>query len=924
MPEGIPHSSFGVHQSQVSVVSYQLMSSPAYTEHFEEVAARFSGRIAFRLKTPDGYRTMSYAEVRRQVLGVARGLVALGLKRGARVAVLSENRPEWVIAYLGAYFAGLTAVPLDPQISPAEWRRLLEDSESQAVFASGLLISRLGEVLGDSFPADRLICFDPMAGAAGDGMDLGVFLDRAYSMEPAPELPRRAQEDVVVIIYTSGTTGKPKGVMLTMGNIVAEVTSALEVVRADENDNLLCLLPLQHVLASVINVLIPLWLGAQVTFADTLKRSEILAALRESGITILVTVPQFFYLFYDRIQDELARRNAVSRRVFGGLLRLNRLARRCLNMNLGRLLFGRIHRNFGSRLRLFVSGGSPFDPKVACAFHDIGFTILQGYGLTETSGGATLTRVERNVIGSVGQPLPGVSVEISDRDDAGIGEVLIQGPIVMKGYYRNEAATREVMSGSWLRSGDLGRLDGQGNLFITGRKKEVIVLPNGKNIYPDEIEAHYLQSPCIQEMAVLGIAETGSHDRGERLHAVLVPNFDYLKQQKIANTREILHFEVGRLSGQLPKYKRLMSYQIQKEPLPRTTTRKVKRLELKRLIESGALKGMEQSGKEADASAEDQALIETPVGHEVARCLREDFRREQGRPDMNLELDLGFDSMERVELLASLEQSLGLALPGDFGAEIFTVRDLIVRLEGQTRAGGGSGGSSRESWKTILSREAIAKEGTWRVRFAGRTAGLIKYIGLKALFVLLKVLCRMEVRGKENLPPRGPFLICPNHVSYLDPFAVMSVLPHRTFKKVFFVGASEYFTTWYMKALARLANIVPVDPDGHLLEAMKVGAYGLQQGRILCIFPEGMRSFDGDLKEFKKGAAILSHEVQVPIVPVGIAGTFEVWPRDTFRIRPHKIRLAFGAPLFPSATVASPYQGMTDRLKEQVAYLTHH
>ncbi|NWG12140.1 MAG: AMP-binding protein [Acidobacteria bacterium] len=898
------------------------MSALIYTDHFEEIAGLFSHRVAFRSKGPDGYRTMTYGEVRRQVQDVARGLVALGLERGARVAVLSENRPEWVIAYLGAYFAGLTAVPLDTQISPAEWRRLLDDSESQVVFVSGLLISRLREALPESFPADRLICLDPTGGDSGGQAELRGFMEWAHSLEPRPTLPQRAPDDVVVIIYTSGTTGQPKGVMLTMDNIVAEVTSALEAVHADEEDNLLCLLPLQHVLASVINVLIPLWLGAQVTFADTLKRSEILAALREAGVTILVTVPQFFYLFHDRIQDELARSGFLARKAFRGLLKLNGLARRRLKINLGRIFFRKVHRNFGSRLRLFVSGGSPFDPKVAQAFHDMGFTILQGYGLTETSGAATLTRVKENVIGSVGKPLKGVDVEILDRDDVGIGEVLIRGPIVMKGYYRNPAATQEAISDGWLRSGDLGRVDSLGNLFITGRKKEVIVLPSGKNIYPDEIESHYLQCPCIQEMAVLGIAEGESRDRGERLHAVIVPNFDYLKQQKIANTREIMHFEIGRLSGQLPKYKRLMSYQIQKEPLPRTTSRKVKRLELKRLIEAGALKGMAPAEGVRESSAGDRELIGSPVGQEVMRCLREDFRRESIGPGMNLELDLGFDSMERVELLASLEQSLGLSLPPDFGAEIFTVRDLVVRLEHEARAGGSAGGVSRESWKTILSREALEKEGDWRIRFAGLGAGLVKYVGLRALFVLLKVSCRMEVRGKENLPRDGPFLICPNHLSYLDPFAVMSVLPHRIFRKVFFVGASEYFTTWYMKVLARLANIVPVDPDGHLLQAMKVGAYGLRQGRILCIFPEGMRSFDGELKEFKKGAAILSQEVQVPIVPVGVVGTFEVWPRDTLRIRPHKIKLAFGPPLFPAASESSPYQAVTDRLREQVARLT--
>ena len=908
---------------RVTVVSYASMTPNTYTEHFEAVARRFPDRVAFRLKEPEGYRQMRYGEVHRQVLGVAKGLVAMGLKPGARVAILSENRPEWVLAYLGAFFAGLTTVPLDIQISAPEWRRLLDDSESQVVFVSGHLLSRLREVLQDSALLHQLVCFDGLEADQDPRAELKGFVDQAYGPGAVPPLPRTSTEDVVSIIYTSGTTGKPKGVMLTMGNIMASMSGMLNAVHVDENDNLLCLLPLQHVLASVVNVLAPLYLGAQVTFADTLKRSEILSALQEAGITIMVAVPQFFYLFHDRIQDELAKKPVIARKVFHGLLLLNRFARRRLRINLGKVFFSRVHRSFGDRLRIFVSGGSAFDPRVAQDFHDMGFTILQGYGLTETTGGCTVTRIEKNVIGSVGQPLSGVKIKILDPDDAGVGEVLIQGPIVMKGYYRNPAATEETMSAGWFRSGDLGRLDAGGNLLITGRKKEIIVLPNGKNIYPDEIEAHYLQCPYIQEIAVLGIAEPGSHERSERLHAVVVPNFESLKAAKIANAREILLYEIGRLSGQLPKYKRLMSYQFQKEPLPRTTTRKIKRLELKRLIESGTLKGMESTEAARAPSTQDLKSAESPVGQEALRCLRETFHRESIGPDMNLELDLGFDSMERIELLASLEQSLNLQLPEDFGTEVFTVRDLITRLEQMSGSGGGAAGAARESWNTILAPEALARDDDWQVQFAGTVATLTKFTGLKVLFVLLKLFCRFEVRGRKNLPGAGPFLICPNHVSYIDPFAVMSVLPYRTFRRVFFVGASEYFTTWYMKILGRLANIVPVDPDGHLLRAMKVGAWGLQQGRVLCIFPEGMRSFDGELKEFKKGAAILSLEVGVPVVPVGLNGTFEVWPRDTLRIRPHKVKLTFGTPI---ATLNQDgtfsYQGVTDRLRDEVARLT--
>jgi long-chain acyl-CoA synthetase len=677
------------------------------------------------------------------------------------------------------------------------------------------------------------------------------------------------------------------------------------------------------VLASVINVLFPLYLGGQVVFADTLKRSEILQALEEAGITILATVPQFFYLFHDRIEDELSGKPFLVRKAFRWLLLLNGLLRRVAGLNAGRLLFGKVHESFGSKLRLFVSGGSAFDPQVAQDFHDMGFTILQGYGLTETTGGCVVTRVKNNVIGSAGQPLKGVELRILDPDGSGVGEVLIRGPVVMKGYYRNPVATGEVMSDGWFHSGDLGRLDREGNLFITGRKKEVIVLPNGKNIYPDEVEAHYLQSPFLKEAAVLGIAEPGSHERGERLHAVVVPDFNYLKAKRIANAREILRDEIGRLSGQLPKYKRLMSYQIQQEPLPRTTTRKIKRLELKRLIESGELKGLEPAAAAQSISAEDALLADSPVGQEVLRCLREDFHRKAVASFMNLELDLGFDSMERVEMLASLEQSLGLRLPDDFGADIFTVRDLIAGLERQGRAGEAAGAASRENWKSILSREALAREGDWRIEFAGPLATVIKFLGLKVLYILLKLFCRLEVSGKEHLPREGPFLICPNHASYIDPFVVMSVLPLRAFKRVFFVGASEYFTTWTMNVLGALANIVPVDPDGHLLRAMKVGAYGLQQRRILCIFPEGARSFDGELKEFKKGAAILAQEVVAPIIPAGLRGTFEVWPRNSMRLRPHKIRLAFGPPLEGSRGAGSEsYQALTDRLRDEVARLS--
>lgn len=893
-----------------------------FNQRFEVIAGRFPDRIAFRLKTPQGYTTVPYREAYRHARGVATGLLALDLKQGSRVAILSENRPEWVVAYLGIYLSGMVAVPLDTQISPQEWRRLLDDSAAQTVFVSRLLLPQLREATRDSRPPRRIISLDPVSGDRDARSELAGLIDWAANLPNPPPLPVSRPSDIVTIIYTSGTTGTPKGVMLTQSNMMQELQCISRAIYWDEKEALLCLLPLQHVLASVINVLVPLYVGGQVVFADTLKRTEILQALKEAGITILATVPQFFYLFHDRIQEELSKKSLPARKLFRGMLRFNRFCMRFLRINLGRILFPKVHESFGSSLRLFVSGGSAFDPKVAQDFHDMGFTILQGYGLTETTGACTVTRVQNNVIGSVGPALPGAEIRILAPDETGTGEILIRGPMVMEGYFKNPAATEEAIRDGWFYSGDLGRLDAKGNLFITGRKKEVIVLPNGKNIYPDELEAHYLQSPCIKEIAVVGVFS--QQERGERLHAVVVPDFDYLKARKVANAREILRDQIAGLSNQLPKYKRLMSYEIRSEPLPRTTTRKIKRLELKKLAESGEHKPMESASAPQAPAPEDRALMESAVGQEVLHCLRETYHRDMSiEPDMNLELDLGFDSMERVELLASLEQTLNLQLPDDFGAELHTVRDLVSRLELQAGVVTRPGEASRQSWKTILSQESPGEDEAMLFRQPGAAASLLKYVCLRLIyFLLFRTLLRLEARGLQHLPRKGPYLICPNHQSYLDAFVLVATLPYGVFRKMFFVGYSVFFEGWIMKTVARLTNVVPVDPDSHLLRAMKAGACGLRNGLILCIFPEGGRSYDGELQVFKKGAAILSRELSVAVVPVGIQGTHEVWPRDSKRIRLHKVKVHFGEPIVPSpSSAADPYQADTDRIRNAVASL---
>src|SRR5439155_1022375 len=286
------------------------------------------------------------------------------------------------------------------------------------------------------------------------------------------------------------------------------------------------------------------------------------------------------------------------------LMNVNR-ALRAIGINAGRTLFGKLHATFGQRMRYLITGGSRFDPQIARDFYALGIDVLQAYGLTETTGAAFANKPTNNVIGSVGPPLPGVEAKIVDpqpqEEGPAVGEIAIRGAIVMKGYWNRQDATAAVLKDGWLLTGDLGHFDAQGNLFITGRKKEIIVLSNGKNIYPEEIEGHYLQSKAIKEICVLGMEGAPGNPSSERLHAVVVPDFEYLKRQKVVNAKEVIRFDIETLSAKLPSTKRVGSYEIWQTDLPRTTTRKLKRFEIEKQVKANSAKG---STGAADVAAE--------------------------------------------------------------------------------------------------------------------------------------------------------------------------------------------------------------------------------------------------------------------------------------------------------------------------------
>jgi len=461
-------------------------------------------------------------------------------------------------------------------------------------------------------------------------------------------------------------------------------------------------------------------------------------------------------------------------------------------------------------------------------------------------------------------------------------------------------------------------------VLITGRRKEVIVLANGKNVYPEEIETHYQQSPLIKEIAVMALEARAGDPTSERLYGVIVPNFEVLRERKIVNSKEAIRFDIESLSHKIASTKRLGAYEIWQEDLPRTTTRKLKRFQIEkkvRELQKRGGPGEGDVGTEKPLTDEEKTWLDRDDVRRALDIVREAARNklDQIRPAHNLELDLGLDSMQRVELLTALEQQLGGDVPEAQLGEIYTVRDLVDAVLDSVGRGGGKK-AAVAAWSTILAEPVTDPEVLALGRHHPLSEIFFFMIGRVVQLVAFD-LFRLKVEGLENLPRKGPFLLCSNHQSYFDPIIMGALLPWNLFRDTFALGTSDIFGKGFMRRLARWVRVVVLDPDANLVPAMKAGAYGLRQGKILILYPEGERSNTGKPVVFRKGAAILSIHEQAPIVPVAIEGFYEAWPRHKKLPKLSPLRIVFGKPLLPPPTTAAneaAYEKLTTELKARV------
>ena len=547
-------------------------------------AGIYSNSVALSAWKDGKFYSFNYAELESKVNLFGKGLNSLGINKGDKVGLLSENRPEWGIAYLGILSSGGIVVPLDPLLKCSELGVLIKDSGMKGLITSGKFIAEIFQTTKKIPDFEFLICMD-------EKKEKGIFSFSEVSgkgNENKSELPEVLPDDVAVIIYTSGTTGKSKGVMLTHKNILSDVWGTKEALELFPEDNFLSVLPLHHTLECTAGLLIPLSGGSRVTYARSMKSKEILEDIKNAGVTLLIGVPLLYEKLFTGLRKNIQKKSFLTRTSFKLCFNFVKIFKKLTGINLGRFIFKNLREKAGlSCIRMLISGAAPLPAMIPECFDLLGIKFLQGYGLTETSPVLTLNPYNKPKYSSVGKSIPGVELKILEPNKDGVGEILAKGDMVMKGYYNNPQETDKILKDGWLHTGDLGWKDKDGYFYIAGRKKNVIVSSAGKNIYPEEIENQLLQSPCILETLVLGRKVSKGV---EEVEAIIVTNYEYIQQISKDQTRDeekirlLIKDEIAKCCEGIADYKRVKHFQIRKEEFEKTSTRKIKRFLFKENI----------------------------------------------------------------------------------------------------------------------------------------------------------------------------------------------------------------------------------------------------------------------------------------------------------------------------------------------------
>ncbi len=555
-----------------SSVTNQSQEHEGVLSVMHERVQKFGPREALRVKDGNEMRSLTYKQLSERSIQLCSYLIETGFKHGERAAILSEAKPEWAIAFFASIRAGATIVPLDIKLTETELKSILSDCNPTVLFTDSKHLE-LALKLPEFVPSIKHVYVVDN----GKGNEKAPSIDQLQAKETHTGIERR-NDEVAVLVYTSGTTGSPKGVMTTFSNLLFETSRFQEMVDLSEKDRFLSILPLNHLLELTGGFLGILNLGGTICFCHSLFPQEIIRTMKEEKITGMIAVPLFYKSLRSGIEREMKRKGEEALSAFkAGLAKAEGQP-----MEVRRQMFAPVLGELGGALRVLISGGAPLEVEVGQFFQSLGVPVLEGYGLTETSPVIAGNSLKANKLGSVGQALPGVELKIVKRAPEDTeGEIVTRGPHVMKGYHKRDDLTKETIDqDGWLHTGDIGHIDEDGFLFITGRIKNMIVLGGGKKIFPEEVEAAFGPATTVKEVCVLGKkSKDGFKEGQEEVYVVAVPADSLVHEHKDdkAAVHAAIKKELDSLAENLASYKRPTRLAVCYEDFPKTATRKVKR-----------------------------------------------------------------------------------------------------------------------------------------------------------------------------------------------------------------------------------------------------------------------------------------------------------------------------------------------------------
>jgi long-chain acyl-CoA synthetase len=769
-------------------------------------AQRFDRRPALLIRPFFRTRTWRYRDLASIVPRAARVLRDAGVGEGDRVIIWAVNRPEWGIAFFAIAHLGAVSVPLDVRHTEDFGRKIVSQTEARLVIAS-----RQTEASARQLGLPVLF--------------VETLADQARHAEPVDVAPV-TRDSLAEIVFTSGTTGEPKGAMLSHGNLLASATTMTRVLSFGQKDRLLSVLPLSHLYEQVLGFMAPLTVGASIVYPVSRQPAVLIRTFRDFRVSVLLIVPQGLRLINNAIERKVDQ--AGKRELFE---RLHVIARR-MPRPIRRLMFKSVLDEFGGRLHTIGVGASALDTEMAKRWTDMGVDVLQGYGATEMGPVVSFTRPDRNVIGTVGEPIPGVDVRIAED-----GEILARGPGRFAGYWKNPQATAAAIDADgWYHTGDLGALNADGMLTFRGRKKDMLALPDGQKVYAEDVEATIKHDSRVKDAAVVGWPLGADL----KVHVVLLIDDPSLESEivRAANLR-------------LAPHQQIRGSTVWPEPdLPRTATLKIRKPDILARLESlerPASAAIPAAASKLQRDPLDAAFDTTTV---IVAGLA-GLSPSAVVPTARLSTDLDLDSLQRVELLGVIEEETGVFVDDAALLPDTTVGELIAMVEaarGAKRVGG--------AW-------------SWPLSPIIRASGLALQVLL--IYPFVHLFYRVRTRGLERLTVEdGPYLLTPNHCLHLDNGIILSRLPLAIRWKLSIAAAADtIYDNPFRGVLASIiGNAFPLQREGGIRKSLELLGSRMDKGYSVLIYPEGKLTVGGPLQPLKAGAGMIAVEGGSPIVPL--------------------------------------------------------